>query len=52
MKIALVLNTGAGTLRGGDPGALPAIFGLVVLVIVFSNLTKQPGWKDPVPTWC
>jgi D-xylose transport system permease protein len=27
--------------RGGDPGALPALFGLVVLLIVFSNLTKQ-----------
>jgi D-xylose transport system permease protein len=27
--------------RGGDPGALPAIFGLVVLVIAFSSLSKQ-----------
>ena len=26
--------------RGGEPGALPALFGLVVLVIAFSNLTK------------
>jgi D-xylose transport system permease protein len=30
-----------GKVRGGDPGALPAVFGLVVLLIVFSQLTKQ-----------
>ncbi|HET9188504.1 MAG TPA: ABC transporter permease, partial [Acidothermaceae bacterium] len=27
-------------IRGGDPGALPALFGLVVLLIVFSQLSK------------
>lgn len=27
--------------RGGDPGALPAIFGLVVLLIAFSSLSNQ-----------
>ena len=26
--------------RGGEPGALPAVFGLVVLLIVFSQLSK------------
>jgi D-xylose transport system permease protein len=26
--------------RGGEPGALPALFGLIVLLIAFSNLTK------------
>lgn len=26
--------------RGGDPGALPALFGLVVLLIVFSQMSK------------
>jgi D-xylose transport system permease protein len=27
-------------IRGGDPGALPAILGLVVLLILFSNMSK------------
>ena len=27
--------------RGGDPGALPAMFGLVVLLLAFSSLSKQ-----------
>jgi D-xylose transport system permease protein len=27
--------------RGGEPGALPALFGLIVLLVVFANLTKQ-----------
>jgi D-xylose transport system permease protein len=26
--------------RGGEPGALPALFGLIILVIAFSRLTK------------
>jgi D-xylose transport system permease protein len=30
-----------GKVRGGDPGALPAIFGLIVLLIAFSSLSKQ-----------
>jgi D-xylose transport system permease protein len=27
--------------RGGEPGALPALFGVIVLVIVFSQLSKE-----------
>jgi D-xylose transport system permease protein len=30
-----------GKVRGGDPGALPAMLGLVILVVVFSSLSKQ-----------
>ncbi len=31
----------SGKLRGGDPGALPALLGLVVLLIAFSSLSNQ-----------
>jgi D-xylose transport system permease protein len=30
-----------GKVRGGDPGALPALLGLVILLIAFSNLSNQ-----------
>jgi len=30
-----------GKVRGGDPGALPALLGLVILLIAFSSLSKQ-----------
>src|SRR6185437_10272802 len=26
--------------RGGDPGALPAVLGLIVLLVIFSNMSK------------
>ena len=34
--------------RGGDPGALPALFGLIVLLIVFSQLHQAvPDGRKP-----
>ena len=41
MSIGGAVRTWFGKLRSGDPGALPSVLGLVVLVILFSQVSDQ-----------
>ncbi len=40
-SIASAVREWAGRLRGGDPGALPSILGIVVLGIIFSQVSSR-----------
>ncbi len=39
--IPIALRSYVGRLRSGDPGALPAVLGLVVLAVIFSRVSDQ-----------
>ncbi len=39
--IPIALRSYVGRLRSGDPGALPAVLGLIVLAVIFSRVSDQ-----------